>query len=79
MWADINTKPVQGNLFRIFRSEMIGVAVDYENDAERKFAHHILLPKVEAEMVSQQYGDLLEKIGVAVPKNKGTLQGKKNK
>ena len=79
MWADINTKPVQGQLFMIFRAEMMGVAVDYDDDAERKCTHHLLLPKVEAEMVSQQDGDLLEKISVAVPKKKGTLQGKKSK
>ena len=79
MWADINTKPVQGQLFRIFRAEMMVFAVDYDDDGERKFTHHLLLPKVESEMVSQQDGDLLEKIGIAVPKKKGTLQGEKSK
>ena len=54
------------------------VAVEYDDDVERKCTHHLLLPKVEAEMVSQQDGDLLEKIGIAVPNKKGTLQGKKN-
>ena len=58
---------------------MMGVAVEYDDDAEQKCTHHLLLPKVEAEMVSQQDGDLLEKIGISVPKKKGTLQGKKNK
>ena len=79
MWADINTKPVQGQLFRIFRAELMGVAVEYDNDAERKCTHHILLPKVEAEMVPQQDGELIEKIDVVVPKKKETLQGKKSK
>ena len=79
MWADINTKPVQGQIFRILRPEMMEVAVEYDDDAERKCTHHLLLPKVEAEMVSQQDGDLLEKIGIAVPNKKGTLQGKKNR
>ena len=79
MWADINTKTEQGQLFRIFGDDLMGVAVDYDNDGERKCTHQLLLPKVEAEMVSQQDGDLLEKIGVAVPKKKGTLQGKKSK
>ena len=27
MWEDVNTKPVQGALFRIFRSEMMGAPV----------------------------------------------------
>ena len=79
MWADINTKLVQGQVFRIFRDEIMGVTVDYDDDAERKCTHHLLLPKVESEMVSQQDGDLLDKIGVALPKKKETLQSKKNK
>ena len=78
MWDDINTIPVQGQIFRIFRAELMGVSVDYDDDAERKCTHHLLHPKVKADMVSQQDGDLLEKIGVAVPKKKGTLQGKKS-
>ena len=48
----------------------MGVAVDYDNDAERKCDHHLLPTKVEAEIVSQQDGDLLENIGVALPKKK---------
>ena len=28
MWADVNTKPVQVAIFRIFRSEMMGVPVE---------------------------------------------------
>ena len=79
MWADINTKPVQGHLFRIFRTEMMGVLIDYDDDAEQKCTHHLLLPKVEDKMVSQKDGDLLEKIGVALPNKKETLHGKKNK
>ena len=79
MWADINTKPVQGQLFRILRAEMMGVTVDYDDDAEQNCTHHLLLPNVEADMLSQQDGDLLENIRVAVPKKKGTLQSKKNR
>ena len=73
IWADINTNQVQGQIFRIFQSELMGVAVDYDNDSERKYTYRLLLPNVEADMVSQQDGDLLEKISVAVPKKKVTL------
>ena len=59
MWPNINTKPVQGHIFRVFRAEMMGVAVESDDDAEQKCTHHLLLPKFEAGMVSQQDGDFL--------------------
>ena len=34
MWADVNTKPVQGLLFRKFCHEMMGVPVKYDDDDE---------------------------------------------
>ena len=47
MWAEVNTKPVQGQLFRTFRHHMMGVPVDYNDDVERKRTHPVLLPKVD--------------------------------
>jgi hypothetical protein len=32
MWVGINIKPVQGNQFRIFHSEIKGISVEYNND-----------------------------------------------
>ena len=64
MWADINTKPVQGRLFRVFRHKMTGVPVDYDDDVERRNTHPLLLPKIETARVSQADGDLLEKAAV---------------
>ena len=36
MWASLNTKPVQSGLYTIFRHQMIGVLVNYDDDAERR-------------------------------------------
>ena len=52
MWADVNTKPVQGLLFRKFRHEMMGVPVKYDNDVERRNTHPMLLPKIEKRKVN---------------------------
>ena len=47
MWADGNTKPLQGAGFRTFRSKVMGIPENYDNDAERKRTHPLLLPKPE--------------------------------
>ena len=49
MWADINTKPLQGQMFRLFRSKVMGICVDYDDDIEQKRTHHLLLPKISPE------------------------------
>ena len=84
MWADVNTKPVQGGLYRIFRHQMIGVPIEYDDDVERRRTRPLLLPKVKAEGVSQGGCDLIEKIQVVAPtKNmpiyKSILEKGKNK
>ena len=48
MWADVNTKPVQGELYRIFHHQMMGVPIEYDDDVERRCTHPLLLPEVEA-------------------------------
>ena len=35
MWADVNTKPVQGTKFRVMRAEVMGISVDYDDEHER--------------------------------------------
>ena len=51
MWADVNTKPLQGQMFREFRSHLMGISVEYDDDVERRSTHPKLLPKVEVEGV----------------------------
>ena len=45
MWADGNTKPLQGIGFRSFRSKIMRIPEDYDDDAERIRTHPQLLPK----------------------------------
>ena len=70
MWADVNTKPVQGGLYQIFRHQMMGVPIKYDDDMERRCTHPLLLPEVEAAGVSQADCDLLEKVQVVAPTKK---------
>ena len=70
MWADVNTKPVQGELYRIFRHQMMGVPIEYDDDVERRRTHPLLLPEVEAEGLPQENSDLLEKVQVIAPAKK---------
>ena len=51
MWADINTKPLQGKIFREFRSHLMGISVNYDDDVERCDTHSYLLPKIEVEVI----------------------------
>ena len=45
----MNTKPLQGQLFREMRSRLMGVPVDYDDDKERRSTHPKLLPPAELE------------------------------
>ena len=47
MWADVNTKPVHGELFRIFRSDMMGVPVEHDDDVDRRRTHPLLLTIID--------------------------------
>ena len=72
MRADVNTKPLQGEQFRIFRADMMGVPVDYDDDEERKRTHPKLLPKTpEPGTLSDSDAKVLEDAGVV----KGVLRG----
>ena len=44
MWADDNTKPLQGEWFRLFRSKVMGIPEDYDDDAERVRTHRNCYP-----------------------------------
>ena len=75
MWPDVNTNPVQGAIFRVFQSEMVGVRFEYDDDVERRRTHPLLLPIIETESVSLPDGDILEKIDVMVPVKKVAKPG----
>ena len=47
MWAYVNKKPVKGGLFRIFRSEMMGVPIEYDDDMDRRRTQPLLLTIIE--------------------------------
>ena len=47
MWANGNTKPLQGAGFRTFRSRAMGIPENYNDDAEQDRTHPLLLPKPE--------------------------------
>ena len=49
MWGDVNTKPLQGQLYREMRAKVMGVPVDYDDDDERRRTHPMLLPPPKPE------------------------------
>ena len=69
MWADVNTKPLQGQLFREMRSKLMGVPVDYDDNEERRNTHPKLLPEAELEgVISRSDVEVLRKAtGISGP------------
>jgi hypothetical protein len=51
MWADINTKPLQGGLFYKMRAHLMGISEDYHDDLERENTHPSLLLQEAQECV----------------------------
>jgi hypothetical protein len=45
MWSDVLNKPKQGNPYRVDRSHLMNVPVDYDDEQERKRTHPALLPQ----------------------------------
>ena len=41
IWADGNTKPLQGNGFCLFRSVLMGIPPDYDDNIEHRNTHPI--------------------------------------
>ena len=64
MWADLNTKPVQGELFQIQRHHIMGVPIDYDDEVEQKRNHPMLLPAVEPVKMTVSDEQMLTDIGV---------------
>ena len=44
MWIDCHTKPKQSKPWRIDRSMLMNIPVDYDDDEERRNTHPKLLP-----------------------------------
>jgi hypothetical protein len=47
MWANILTKPKQGSPFRLDRSILMNVPINYDDNVERRLTNPLLLPKDE--------------------------------
>ena len=57
-------------MYQIFRHQMMGVPIEYDDDVERRRTHPLLLTKGKAEGVSQRDSDMIEKIQVVAPTKK---------
>ena len=68
MWADVNTKPLQGKLFREMKAQLMGVLVDYDDGKERRRTHPKLLPKAEAEGVASRSDMEVLRKATGIPK-----------
>ena len=76
MWADILNKPKQGAAFRLDRSHLQNVPVDYDDEVERKRTHPSLLPKGEWKGDSS---DLVSGRSTATPTNHRSVLENKQK
>ena len=64
MWADINTKALQGSLFYNMQARLMGVDDNYHDDLERLATHPDLLPQEAQECgISDENKELLHKAG----------------
>ena len=64
IWADINTKALQGILFYKMRARLMGIDENYHNDLERLATHPDLLPQETQECaISDENKELLHKAG----------------
>ena len=67
MWANVNTKPLQGMMFQVMRSQVMGSDIEYDDDVKRRRTHPLLLPKKEAEGQSRSDTEILEEVDAIVP------------
>ena len=66
MWADINTKAIQGILFYKMRARLIGVDENYDDDIEKQNTHQYMLAQESQECattVSEETKKMLAKDG----------------
>ena len=76
MWADGNTKPLQGAEFRLFRSKVMGISENYDDEEERVRTHPLLLPKPKKAGVvpSNDLQVLADAMGVQTKDREGTVE-----
>ena len=77
MYANVNTKPMQGERFRFMRGHVMGIPEDYNDDIERSRTHPLLLPKIESEKLLATDGEVLEKSAIVVPAKRPKKEIKK--
>ena len=77
MWADVNTKPLQGKKYRVMQGEIMGVPVDYDDDVERRRTHPLLMPKIETEQITVKDGEVLERMAVVKRATTGAVAQKR--
>ena len=53
MWCDVFNKPKQGAYFRLDRSHLQNVPVEYNNEVEHKRTHNLSLPKDEQDSLEK--------------------------
>ena len=51
MWANVLTKPKQGGPFRLDRSHLMNVPINYDDDAKHLKTHPLLLPLDECPII----------------------------
>ena len=54
MWADVLNKPKGGRPFRLDRSYLMNVAVNYDNDLELLQTHPDILPKADKDLANSR-------------------------
>ena len=64
MWADVNTKILQGMKYQVMWSEVMGVPIEYDNDVERRHTHPLLMPKIESEQIPVKDREVLERLAI---------------
>ena len=67
MWADVNTKPLQGTKFQAMRVQVMGIDVEYGDNAARLRTHPFLMPKLEPVSLTWDDTEVLKKVKILVP------------
>ena len=67
MSADVNTPPLQGMKFRVMRAQVMGIAVEYDDDTGSCRTHPLLMPNVEPVSLSWDDAEVLTKVEILVP------------
>ena len=62
MWADVNTKPLQGIKFQVMGGQVMRILVEYDDDVEQQRTHPLLRPKIEPMSLSRDDTEVLKKV-----------------